>query len=248
MSSRPRSSNRSAVPKKVTVEKGSKSVHDSAAVYSPGPTPRTVVSADGVVHEVPESWELLPPGDAGLTRRVKAAGPHWVVQEKRGRKVFSRGIWADATTIATLRQQLEQERASPSYAKRLAAGAVRREKAQLEYVTEFQQAVVDFLAFDSRYSELAAAIAQRVTTHATPVGSGTVARTSQLTMEQKARAAVIAWMRHQTTAYDHMKIARVKGQRREVRRQLATESNRLLERYRQGLPPLPSCPLLQAIE
>jgi hypothetical protein len=32
---------------------------------------------------------LLPPGDAALTRRVKAADDHWVVQEKKGRKVFS---------------------------------------------------------------------------------------------------------------------------------------------------------------
>ena len=28
----------------------------------------------------------MPPGDAGLTRRVKAAGPSWTVIEKRGRK------------------------------------------------------------------------------------------------------------------------------------------------------------------
>ena len=40
---------------------------------------------------VPEGWVLLPPGDAGLTRRVKAAGDHWVVQEKVGRKMFSQG-------------------------------------------------------------------------------------------------------------------------------------------------------------
>jgi len=34
-------------------------------------------------------WVLLPPGDAALTRRVKAAGDHWVVAEKKGRKVFA---------------------------------------------------------------------------------------------------------------------------------------------------------------
>ncbi len=32
---------------------------------------------------------LLPPGDAALTRRVKEASDHWVVQEKKGRKTFS---------------------------------------------------------------------------------------------------------------------------------------------------------------
>ena len=32
-----------------------------------------------------------------LTRRVKAAGEHWVVQEKKGRKIFSKGVWAPAS-------------------------------------------------------------------------------------------------------------------------------------------------------
>jgi len=50
--------------------------------FSPGPTPNTVRAADGKVMTVPEGWILLPPGDATLTRRVKEAGDHWVVQEK----------------------------------------------------------------------------------------------------------------------------------------------------------------------
>lgn len=53
-----------------------------------------------------------------------------------------------------------------------------------------------------------------MTAHATPVGSGTVARTSRIPIERRAEAAVIAWLRHQTTAYDDMKIPRVKGRRR----------------------------------
>jgi hypothetical protein len=43
-----------------------------------------------------------------------------------------------------------------------------------------------------------------VTTHAAPVGSGTVARTERIPIERRAEAAVIAWMRHQTTAYDNL--------------------------------------------
>ncbi len=62
--------------------------------FTPGPTPNTLRAADGRVLPAPEGWTLLPPGDAALTRRVKAAGDHWVVQEKKGRKVFSRGVWA----------------------------------------------------------------------------------------------------------------------------------------------------------
>jgi hypothetical protein len=59
-------------------------------VFLPGPTPNTVQAAHRQVLTVPEGWMLLPPGDAALTRRVKATGDHWVVQEKKGRKVFSR--------------------------------------------------------------------------------------------------------------------------------------------------------------
>ena len=42
--------------------------------FAPGPTPDTVRAADGTVKKPPEGWVLLPPGDAALTRRVKAAG------------------------------------------------------------------------------------------------------------------------------------------------------------------------------
>jgi hypothetical protein len=83
--------------------------------------------------------------------------------------------------------------------------------------------------------------------HATPVGSGTVARTQRIPIERRAEAAVIAWMRHQTTAYDSMKIARVKGQRREVRRLLAARSRSVLEAYRQGHAIHDSCPLKRAL-
>jgi hypothetical protein len=44
--------------------------------FTPGPTPNSVRSADGNVLAAPEGWILLPPGDAALTRRVKAAGDH----------------------------------------------------------------------------------------------------------------------------------------------------------------------------
>src|ERR1700685_1680245 len=63
-----------------------------STTFTPGPTPNTVRAADGNVLSVPEGWILLPPGDAALTRRVKAAGDHWVVAEKKGRKVFSRHL------------------------------------------------------------------------------------------------------------------------------------------------------------
>jgi len=122
-------------------------------IFRPGPRPNSVINEYDIVISTPDGWTLLPPGDAGLTRRVKAAGVYWVVQEKKGRRVFSKGIW-------------------------------------------------------------------------------TAARTKRIPVERRAEAAVIAWMRHQTTAYDSMRIAKIKGERREVRRMLAQRSKNLLARYR----------------
>ena len=90
-------------------------------------------------------------------------------------------------------------------------------------------------------------MARAVTDHATPVGSGTVAKTKRITVEQRAEAAVIAWMRHQTTGYDGIVIARVKGRRREVRRMLAQRSKELLARYRRGEQVPEECPLKKAL-
>lgn len=211
--------------------------------FLPGPSENTVKAANGQVLTVPTDWVLLPPGDAALTRRVKAAGDHWIVQEKKGRKVFSRGVWAPAETIDRIRAELESERSTEGYAKRKAADAKRRENVQAEYVEDFLGAVVTFLAFHPNHAQLCQRLARAVTDHATPVGSGTVARTKRIPVEQRAEAAVIAWMRHQTTGYDDMVIPRVKGKRREIRRMLAQRSKELLEDYRRGRPKAEGCPL-----
>jgi hypothetical protein len=219
----------------------------SDRTFAPGPTPNTVRAADGSLRSVPDGWVLVPPGDAALTRRVKAAGDHWAVQEKRGRKVFSRGVWAPAATVERVRAELEAERSTEGFAKRKEADARRREKAQTEYVEDFHAAVVGFLHFHPAHAALADRLARAVTDHATPVGSGTVARTKRIPVERRAEAAVIAWMRHQTTGYDGMAIPRVKGKRREVRRMLARRSNELLVRYRRGEPTDERCPLTRAL-
>jgi len=171
----------------------------SANTFTLGPAPNTVRAADGQVLTVPEGWVLLPPGDAALTRRVKAAGDHWIVQEKKGREIFSRGVWAPAATVERIRAALEAERSTDCYAKRKESAARRREKAQAEYVEDFLGAVLSFLAFHPAHAELADRLAQAVTDHATPVGSGTVARTQRIPVERRAEAAVIAWMRHQSS-------------------------------------------------
>jgi hypothetical protein len=191
---------------------------------------------------------LVPPGDPALTRRIKAAGPSWTVQQKRGRKVFSHGVWAPQAVVETVRAQLVDERGTPAHARRREANARRRDSEQADYGEQFRGAVLEFLAFDPRYAELAERLAQAVTDQATPVGSGTVARTQRIPIEKRAAAAVIAWLRHQTTAYDHMKIERVRGRRREVRRLLAQQSRALLEAYRAGKDIDRSvCPLRRAL-
>src|SRR5215471_17602896 len=110
--------------------------------FTPGPTPNTVRAADGRVLTAPDGWVLLPPGDAALTRRVKEAGEHWVVQEKKGRKVFSRGVWAPAATIDRVRAGLNAERATEGHARRKEGDRRRREKAQAEYAEDFFGTVV----------------------------------------------------------------------------------------------------------
>lgn len=210
--------------------------------------PRQVLSADGRVLAVPADWSLLSPGDAALSRRIKQDGPTWTVIEMKGRKRFSRGIWAPAMRIAALQAELLGERQDPSYARKLEAGRKRRAVEQEIYAEDFRAAVLAFLGFHPSQRSAAELMARLIADHAVPVGSGTVARTERIPIEQRAEAATIAWMRHQTTGYDNMAIPRVKGERREVRRMLAQRSIQLLARYRQGQPIDPAtCPLHRAL-
>ena len=156
--------------------------------------PRHVITADSRVLAVPAGWELLPPGDAALSRRIKEDGPTWAVIELKGRKRFSRGIWAPAARIAALRAEREIELHDPAYQKKLAAGRLRRAEEQVAYEGEFRAAVRTFLNFDPRFLPEAELMARLIAEHATPVGSGTVARTERIPVEQRAEAATIAWM------------------------------------------------------
>ncbi len=206
-----------------------------------------VLTFQGKELKIPTGWELLRPGDAGLTRRVKKDGVHWVVKDLYKKRWISLGVLAPADRISFFREELDSERENPAYAKKLEAGRIRREKQEEAYVEDFAGAVRDFLAFAPMYSGLATKLADRIAKHATPVGSGTVARTKLITIERRAEAATIAWLRHQTTSYDHMDIRRVKGERREVRRMLADESRRRLAGYRKGVTMGAGCPIWRAV-
>src|SRR5215207_4559067 len=96
-------------------------------VLAPTADPHVFVAPDGKRLTPPDGWACLPPGDAGLTRRVKLAGPSWAVLEKRGRKVFSKGLWAPRENIETARHTIEVDRSTESYAKKRTADVARRE-------------------------------------------------------------------------------------------------------------------------
>ena len=204
---------------------------------------------DGREVSPPEGWIFVPSGNPGLTRRLKATGEYWVQVHRRKNRIEAQGIWTDGRRVPGIRARLEEEHSRASYRQKLEAARKAREEKQDAYVVAFRQAVVDFLNFAPRYHDLAWNLADAVTDQAVPVGSGTVARTERIPLAARAEAAVIAWMRHQTTAYDHMSIARIKGERREVRRRLAERSRILLSRYRAGEEVDPeNCPLAKALK
>lgn len=223
---------------------------DSALSLELAPTadPAIFLAPDGTRHRPPSDWAFLPRGDAMWTRRVKAAGASWTIVEKRGRKRFSRGVWAPKETIERVRLAIEAERATTAYAKKRAAGVLRREREQTEYVATFEAEIERFLGFSREWQLLARALAKRVAAHATPVGSGTVARTQRIPVSERAEAAVLAWMRHHTTAYDAMHVPRVRGARRRVRRELASVSRGVLDRHRKDVPhAIAGCSLCTAL-
>jgi hypothetical protein len=179
---------------------------------------------------------------------VKSIGPTWTVQEKKGRKAFSHGVWAAKEQIEEAITLVEAQRADPKHQKKLAQVKVRREEKETVFGEGFQQEIIQFLNFDQKYHLLVVQLSKLVKEHAVPVGSGTVARSSSVTLDDKAALAVMAWMRHQTSAYDSTSVPRVKGARRELRRQIARQSERILAKYRRGDDvDFTVCPLYKAL-
>ena len=215
---------------------------------SPSPFHRFVWDKQGNRLDIPKGWDCLKPGDAAVTKALKSLGATWTATRKKGRKIFSDGVWAPAEHIEEARRIVAEKRAAPDYAKKRETDLKRREKKQAEYETSFYDALLKWLRFHPRYQAEAENVAELVCKHAVPVGSGTVARTERIPIEDRAAAAVIAWMRHQTTAYENMAIPLVKGRRREVRRELAQQSKKVLSAYRSGNAiDKDTCPLAWAL-
>ncbi len=74
-----------------------------------GQRPGYFVTFDGKEMKLPNGWAVLPPGDAGLTRRVKKAGPHWVVKDLYKKRWISKGVLALRETINSLGAELDAE-------------------------------------------------------------------------------------------------------------------------------------------
>jgi hypothetical protein len=207
-----------------------------------------LIDCNGNVLTPPSDWSFLPAGDAGITRKITAKGIFWRVTFKKGRRTMSKGIWAPADAIKQAQKHVETVRSTEAYQKKKAYTIQRRDKQQQEYEVLFCTEVEKFLNFHPSYQVISKTLSILITRHAIPIGSGTVARTSMIPIEERASKAVIAWMRHHTTAYDNMQIARIKGERRAVRRILAEQSINVLKRYRDGLAIPVSCPLKSALE
>ncbi len=215
-------------------------------IVSPGSQGK-ITNEFGVQESPPANWGFLPAGDAAVTRKITAQGKYWRVQVKKGKRIQSTGIWAPTSHIIIAKEAVEKMRSAPGYEKKKQNAKALREKKQVAYAIEFEKAVSQFLNFHKNHKDLEVVMAKAVTAHAIPVGSGTVARTTMIPLPERASKAVIAWMRHQTTNYDHMKIARVKGERRAVRRKLASISVSLLKNYREGTPIDLNCPLRKVL-
>ncbi len=215
-------------------------------IVTPGPND-TLINQYGEKTTPPSNWAFQPAGDAGITRKITAKGQYWRVQIKKGRRTLSKGVWAPAATIRQAQQEVTALRQTEAYQKKQQSALVRRDQKQTAYEAEFELAVQQFLCFHAVHKATEKRIASAVTAHAIPIGSGTVARTSMIPLEDRASRAVIAWMRHNTTAYDQLPIKRIKGERRRVRRMLAEHSVMLLRKYRQGLVADANCPLQKAL-
>lgn len=216
-------------------------------LVSPGSNASHVINEYGVAEKPPKGWAFLPAGDAAVTRKVTKHGVYWKVQFKKGKRTYSKGVWAPEEIIGTSLKEVQEMRSSPDYASKKESAAKTRAKKQASYTIEFQKAVSKYLNFHARYAYLEDKMAILVTQHAIPVGSGTVARTAMIPIEERASRAVIAWMRHKTTDYDNMRIARIKGERRTVRKRLAQQSIHILSMYRKGIAIDAKCMLRKAL-
>jgi hypothetical protein len=151
----------------------------------------------------PDGWELLPAGDAFLTRRVSAGGVYWIVWRPKGRRAAHRrkvGLLAPRGAIDAARAAAADT--VSERAKQRDANARQRDRAEAVYREELAAAVFRWLDFASPHSLLATEISVGAVEQAAVVGSGRVGRTRTLPIEERAALAARAFIRHHHTEYD----------------------------------------------
>lgn len=153
--------------------------------------------------EVPDHWDLLPAGDAFLTRTVKAGGVYWFSWKPRTRSRPHRrliGIWAPRSAIEAAR--LAAEATAEKRSRQRQQGEAHRLRREAAYQAELRTAIVAFLDFDDAHLALAEQIADEASARAAVVGSGRVGRTRTISMEERAALAARAYIRHRLTSYE----------------------------------------------
>ena len=148
----------------------------------------------------PEGWEILPPGDAFVTRTVKRLGPHWVLVRAAKRYTRTLGTLAPPASIREAERLADETKARRERARESARQ--RREAQESAYQRQFAEAVLHYLRFAPRHKRLARQIAEGSARQATVVSSGRVGRTAKLTLEEKAELAARAYIRHRHTDYE----------------------------------------------
>lgn len=156
--------------------------------------------------EVPEDWDLLPSGDAFLTRSVKAAGDYWLAWKPRTRSRPHRrliGVWAPRSAIEAAR--VAAEATAAKRARQRQQGEAHRQRREAVYQAELRDAIMTFLDFGTAHAALAEQIAGGASARAAVVGSGRVGRTRTIGLEDRAALAARAYVRHRLTPYeDHL--------------------------------------------
>lgn len=149
---------------------------------------------------IPQGWELLKTGDAGLTRAVRKAGPYWEVVEQGRRFTTAVGTFAPTEII----EQARTDRAAHAEeleVKRMASAKSRERKEHIKG-ERLREEVLKYLDFKPEYGEEALEIANSVVSWTMPVGAGTVGRSQSLSLAEIGERAVRAHLRHNITGYD----------------------------------------------
>ena len=149
---------------------------------------------------LPSGWVFVPPGNAFLTREVKRQGPHWVLLKRRRKYTETLGILCPGTALSEGERREEETRAARAKARERAE--VQRRRVEERYRQSFEAACLRYLDFAPRFLASARTIARETALHATVKQSGRVGRTSRLSLEEKARRAVRAHLRHRYTSYE----------------------------------------------